>query len=412
MSEVINNSRIRIDNLKDLIRDIHGGKSIEESKKKLSQLMGSIPHGEVVAAEQELINEGFPEEEIIKYCDLHSEALKGTLNEEVRINVPDGHPVHTFKMENGLINRRIESYQKIRSSVKECKHETNATHELYEVKKILNDFADLDKHYLRKENLLFPFLERNKITGPPTVMWAKDDEVRSFIKSSMEGLKDLNEINAGDLQLLIETILDTLVKLVAEMIYKEENILFPMAFDTLTENDWFEIYLQSDEIGYCLYDPKQAWSPELIDKSKYEEKSVIDEKIRLSTGSFSVKEIDALFKTLPADITFVDKDDRVKFFSEGKERIFARNRAILGRLVQNCHPPSSVHIVAKILDDFKNKKQDEASFWINFGGKFVHIAYYAVRDEDGNYLGTLEVTQNIGQYKELQGERRILQYDS
>lgn len=133
-------------------------------------------------------------------------------------------------------------------------------------------------------------------------------------------------------------------------------------------------------------------------------------ELQLSTGSFNPEELEAIFKSLPVDLTFVDKDDKVKFFSFGQERIFIRNRAILGRDVRMCHPPGSVHIVEQILGDFKSGKQSSASFWINMKGKFIYIDYYAVRDKDGNYLGTLEFTQDLTRLRSLEGEQRLLSY--
>jgi DUF438 domain-containing protein len=159
-----------------------------------------------------------------------------------------------------------------------------------------------------------------------------------------------------------------------------------------------------------LYDPQVEWEPKI--EIPKEEIHVDNEKIQLSTGSFTKEELEALFGVLPVDITFVDKDDTVRYFSHGKDRIFERSRAILGRQVQFCHPPSSVHIVEEILNDFKSGKQDEATFWINFNGKFIHIAYYAMHDAQGKYSGTLEVTQDVSQYKKLEGERRLLTYDN
>lgn len=409
MSEIINNSRTRIEKIKDLLRDISNGNDTEESKQKLSELMGSVPHGEVVAAEQELIAEGFPEEEIIKYCDLHSAALRGFIDEEEKVVIPEGHPVDTFKKENLLVNRRIEKLRIIESSLKSLKDE-DASAQLAEVRSILIDLTDIDKHYYRKENLLFPFLEKYQITGPPKVMWAKDDEVRGFLKTSIQSISEVEKISASEMILLFETIIGASIKAIEEMIYKEEKILFPMSMDTLTENDWYEISEQSDESGYCLFYPEVKWKPISLN-SQEDRNHETKNRIKLSTGSFTREELESFFKTLPVDITFVDKEDKVRFFSEGPDRIFGRNKAIIGRQVQFCHPPSSVHIVEKILNDFKSNKESTAKFWINFRGKFVHIAYYAMRNEEGEYLGTLEVTQNINEFKSLDGERRILQYE-
>lgn len=409
MSEIINNNRLKIETLKGVIKDIHNGISVEESNKKLKNLFSELPHGAVVTAEQELIAEGLPEEEIIKYCDLHSAALKGIMQEEETMQLPESHPVDTFKKENAFLTRRIEEYQIIIKSLSGLPAEQSGVDELNSIKEVFNDLGEVEKHYARKENLLFPFLEKNNITGPPMVMWAKDDEIRSFLKSSFEVLKDLKTATPAQLLQLDEMLFSTAVNGISEMIYKEEKILFPMCIDTLAETDWYQIYRESDDVGYTLYAPQKKWKPENITEDDIETRFEND-LVKFSTGSFSMSEIEAIFKLLPIDLTFVDADDRVKFFSEGPKRIFQRNKAIIGRLVQNCHPPSSVHIVEKILDDFKTGKQDKAAFWIRMHEIFVHIAYYAVR-ENGKYLGTLEVTQEVGQYTKLEGERRILNYE-
>jgi len=132
--------------------------------------------------------------------------------------------------------------------------------------------------------------------------------------------------------------------------------------------------------------------------------------VQLPTGNFSTKELLAILNTLPVDMTFVDKNDKVKYFSQARDRIFQRNRAILNRDVRHCHPPASAHIVDKILEDFKSGKQERAPFWINLGGKFVHIEYFALKDENGDYLGTLEVSHDLSGYRALEGEQRILSY--
>jgi hypothetical protein len=132
----------------------------------------------------------------------------------------------------------------------------------------------------------------------------------------------------------------------------------------------------------------------------------------LPTGALSLEQLKAMFATLPVDITFVDAEDRVRFFSEGPSRVFARPKAILGRLVQHCHPPGSVGLVERILSDLRSGRQDVAEFWIDFKGRFAHIRYFALRDEKGTYLGTLEVTQDLTRERSLQGERRLLQYES
>jgi hypothetical protein len=241
-------------------------------------------------------------------------------------------------------------------------------------------------------------------------MWGKHNEARELMKNAVEALTAAKEITAEEAKTITEIVLKPASNAIDEMIYKEEEILFPMSLDKLTEDEWYEIYRQSIEIGFCLYDPKDSWQPKGI---VAEQKSAAEAgKIQLPSGSLSIAELTALLNTIPFDLTFVDKDDTVRYFTQGKERIFARNRAILGRKVQNCHPPSSVHIVEQILNDFKSGKQDQAAFWINMDGRFIHIEYFALRDEEENYLGTLEVSQDLTEKRQLQGEQRLLSYSN
>jgi len=131
-------------------------------------------------------------------------------------------------------------------------------------------------------------------------------------------------------------------------------------------------------------------------------------KVLFETGELSVKELETILNTLPVDITFIDKEDRVRYFSQSKDRIFPRTKAVIGRRVQQCHPQKSLHVVEQILSDFKNNERNVAEFWINLKGRLVYIRYFAVRDEDQNYLGCLEVTQDITNVKEIEGEKRLL----
>jgi DUF438 domain-containing protein len=189
------------------------------------------------------------------------------------------------------------------------------------------------------------------------------------------------------------------------MIYREENILFPMAIMNFTEDEWVKIAHESDEIGYCLTSPEAEWKPE---RNGLDEKTISEGYIKMETGILSLKQLELLLNHLPIDITFIDQDDVVRYFSHGKERIFARTKAVIGRTVQNCHPPRSVHVVEDLLADFKAGKKDTEDFWIKAMDKYIYIRYFAVRDEQGNYIGTIEFTQNISPIQEITGEKRIL----
>ncbi len=410
MSELINNSSERVQKLKQLLLKLHEDESLEITKAELEEMLGQVPYGEVVQAEQELINEGLPPQEIQKYCDMHSRALKDNIDLTYMKDVPDGHPVHTLRMENRAIEAELSKLKEIFIKCKFNKESINVSDAINQLKGIFNLLMDIEKHYMKKENIIFSILEKYNITGPSTVMWGKDDEVRQFLKSSISVLNDNEKADAETLQGYIDLMLSPTAEALQEMIDKEEKILFPMCLDKFTDIDWYDVYKQADDVGNCIYVPTNEWKPEGIIVED-EERNVTSDRIKLSTGSFTVEELESLLDSMPFDITFVDKDDKVKFFSHGKQRIFERSKAILGRQVQFCHPPSSVHIVDKIIDDFRSGREDAAKFWINFKGMFVHIAYYAIRNEKGEYLGTAEITQDIAELKRTEGERRLLTYD-
>ena len=400
MSELINNSKKRKELLKYMILQLHKGKETDTVKKQLGELFGQIPYGEVVEVEQELIAEGLPREEVIKLCDVHSKALKGVVEESEMDNVPPGHPVHTFVQENRALQAEIAGFAELNKQLSDHSLQDYWT----AVRGYLNKLSDVDKHYRRKENLLFPYLEKKDITGPPTVMWGKHDEIREQLKAAHEAVSEKSG-DKEEWESVIELVFEPLLDALEEMVYKEEQILFPMALEELTENEWYEIYQQSLEIGFCLYDPQADWQPESIEATE----ALTDTgHIQLPTGRFTLEELTVLFNSLPVDITFVDANDKVKFFSQPKERIFDRNRAILNRDVRMCHPPSSVDIVEQIVSDFKSGKQDSAPFWIQMNGRFIHIEYFALRNEKGKYLGTIEVTQDLTELRKLEGEQRIL----
>ena len=409
MSEFINNTEVKLNLLKEKIRKIDSEKDTEAVKHELKYLLNEVSYQDVIKVEQQLIDEGIDRDKMLELCDLHTAALRGVINPESKNKEVPGHPVHTFKRENQAIKREVEFIQTLAEQVNKMDDAADASDIFLKIRSGFNNLMDVEKHYSRKENLLFPFLEKYGITGPSTVMWGKHDQIRELLKNVNQVLSSSSEVQAQDGKIILEMFINPSLKLIDEMIYKEEAILFPMSLDSLTDDEWFQVYKQSDEIGYCLFSPDIEWLPESFTMESLSE--IIDHsKIKFPTGIFNLNELNSVFNTMPFDITFVDKDDNVKFFSHGSNRIFQRNKAILGRKVQFCHPPSSVHIVEKILNDFKSGEQDKASFWINFQGKFVHISYYALRDESNNYLGTLEVTQDLTELRKLEGERRILEY--
>ncbi|MBN1985555.1 MAG: DUF438 domain-containing protein [Prolixibacteraceae bacterium] len=408
MSEHIDNSKFRKTKLKELILKLHHGGSQESVRQELLLNLSNIPYGEVVEVEQELIMEGLPEEEVLRLCDAHSAVLQGTVDLSTSKSIPEGHPVDVLIEENKAL-KRLSDLTTERILSLRYTPDNNFSEEVLEILGAFNQLMDVDKHYQRKEYLIFPYLEKAGITGPPKVMWGKHDEIRELIKGSIEILQTPG-LSKEDLLASAEIVLLPALKGVFEMTIKEEEILFPMLMDTLADGDWYEVQKQSLEIGYCLYDPQVEWKPDGLEPENINTAQKEGGNIQLATGGFSAEELLAILNTLPVDMTFVDKNDKVKYFSQSSDRIFQRNRAILNRDVRHCHPPASAHIVDKILDDFKSGRQNRAPFWINMKGKMIHIEYFALRNEAGEYLGTLEVSQDLTGYRALEGEQRILSY--
>jgi len=411
MSELINNSKFRKERLKELILQLHGGETPDKVRKELMETLQHIPYGEVVEVEQELMMEGLPESDVLQLCDVHGEVLEGNVDLSGAKEIPEGHPVDVFIHENTELREVVEDALSMLRSI-ESKVVTAFDASRNGLLAMFNQLMDVDKHYQRKEYLLFPYLEKNEITGPPKVMWGKHDEIRDQLKGCIEVLREPS-VNAEDISDAMDILFVPTLKAIRDMTQKEEEILFPMSMDVLSVDDWWQIHKQTLEYGFTLYDPTTEWKPEgVITDEPVNTSLTSNGNIQLPSGSFSASEIMAILNTIPLDMTFVDKNDKVKYFTQGKDRIFARSRSIINRDVRMCHPPGSTHIVEKILEDFKSGKASHAPFWIQMKGMFVLIEYYALRDENGEYLGTLEVSQDLTKNRNLEGERRILEYSN
>ncbi len=407
MSELIDNHQRRKSMLKHLMQQLHEGEAPQAVRNQLARLMGEVPYQTVVEVEQELLAEGLPASDILKFCDIHTGVLKGNIQSGPRRQVPPGHPVHTFQQENRALQWELDALERLFAELDALPDSADAATLLDRIRVHVHHLADVEKHYSRKENLLFPYLERHGITGPSKVMWAKDDAARELVQGAIEALAQAGNADAAEAKALAELVLKPAHAALADMIYREEQILFPMSLDALSDEEWYAISRQSPAIGFCLYDPREEWRPENAGANESEPEG---ERIQLPSGSLTPAELQAILNNLPFDLTFVDRDDRVRYFTQGRERIFVRTRAVLGRKVQLCHPPDSVHVVEQILSDFKAGRQSRAPFWINLKGRFIHIEYFALRDPDGRYLGTLEVSQDLTEKRSLQGEQRLLQY--
>ncbi|NMD26375.1 MAG: DUF438 domain-containing protein, partial [Chloroflexi bacterium] len=302
-----------------------------------------------------------------------------------------GHPVHNFRLENEIIGRVLESVEG--SLARVLAGDKDA---LKSLRMTVGNLQLIERHYEWKENLLFPVLEKYGFEGPSKVMWGVHNDIRKAIRN----LQALINSDSLDLETIDAEYLD-LAKAVRDMFYKEEKVLLPESLTRLSQEDWDLIKSESLSLK------KGAESTELISEEPAPALET-EGKIPLSTGALTQEQINLMLSNLPVDITFVDENDKVCFFSQTSERIFVRTAAIIGRAVQNCHPPQSVHVVQQIVDDFRAGKRDVAEFWIQMGPKFVHIRYFALRDTQGAYKGVIEVTQDVSSIRALEGERRLL----
>ncbi|MDK8179397.1 DUF438 domain-containing protein [Paenibacillus sp. UMB4589-SE434] len=409
MSEIINNrerdrlnTSMRQQLLKDIIKQLHEGKSVDDVKRQFEEAVGDVTVAEISAMEHALMQEeGIPVAEVQRLCSVHTAVFKGSIQEihQPAATEEAGHPIHTFKLENRELEKLVQF--KLELHTERFAKDDQERNKL----KLLEDLAQLrgiDKHYSRKENLLFPYLEKYGIFGPTQVMWGVDDGIRSLLKDAGQQL-EAYAAGSGCQQAIVE-LLRHIIQEVNEMIFKEENILFPMAMQTLTEDEWVRIAAESADVGYFLAEPSGVWVPA---REKVDSSGMLDGVVRMETGILSVAQLELMMNHLPVDLTFIDEHDVVRYYSHGKDRVFTRTPSVIGRTVQNCHPPQSVHIVNQLLDDFKAGRKEAEDFWIRFKDKYVLIRYFAVRNAAGEYKGTLEFTQNIAPIQEITGEKRI-----
>lgn len=405
MSELINNSKIRQEQLKALIKKIHNGMSLDEAKAVFKRDFGEITTEEIVALEQSLVEEGMAVSDIQSLCDVHAAVFDGSISDiHTPKNITDipGHPAKVFRDENTkvihLIDKEIAPYLG-----------RNDGTSLLMLRLGIERLMEISKHYARKEYLFFPGLEKKNITSIPKVMWGVDDEIRTMLKDIKKQLDNKDTVLVS-----INPAIEAALTKVRDMVTKENNILLPKLAETLSYYDWIKADQGSAEIGYFLEAPTESWAkvdtPQVLkEKTEDENKTSGKKDVVFDAGTLLPEEINAILNTLPLDMTFVDKDGHVKYFTQGKERIFSRPKSIIGRHVSMCHPPKSVHIVEAIVESFKSGKKDHEDFYIHMGPKFVYIRYFAIRNKNGDYLGTLEITQDIQPIQALEGEKRLVE---
>lgn len=400
--------------LKRVVKELHEGADIQAVRKRFAALIKDVSPEEIARLEQSLITEGVPVEQIQKVCDVHVAVFEDALKKRRgrKQKTVEGHPVRTFIDENREIRSRLKkSAPSVKAAAKRPSEPVWAA-----AAEAVEDLGKIDLHYLRKENLLFPILETTGFTGPSKVMWGKHDEIRQMRK---ELTASIESRQSGDLR----SSWGQYARAVRRMIFMEEHILFPESLRRLTDSQWADIRRSEAEIGYAWISPGNLWDANIVKASAVaadlgkpqagtagetgRAAAAIDE-IPLDVGSMTPEIVNILLKNLPFDMTYVDENDKVRYYSQGAERLFPRTPTIIGRDVQNCHPPKSVHVVEQIVKDFKEGKRDVAEFWLTMGERFIHIRYFPLFDAQGAYRGVLEVSQDVTEIRGLTGEKRLL----
>jgi len=425
MSEHFTIDRAKQEKLQHIIRRLHEGVPAAEVKKEFAQLIDGVSAAEVAEMEQALIENGMPVEEIQHLCEVHVEVFKASLEKEKVPNKVPGHPVCTMLEENKEGRQRLRS---LKRAVIAWRLGAGSSEKVLGA---LDDMSRIIIHYTRKENQLFPFLEQKQFTGPSRVMWGKHDEIRALFKESREKVAKGDRSAIGNLHALAGKI--------RRMFFMEEHILIPEALRRLSEEDWARIRLGEEAIGFAWVQPGSVYDPHLVlagvvntagryplpaenrpaevqtsggpSSSASSSGAISSGTVELNTGRVPLELLDIALRTMPTDISIVDAQDRVVYYSDSPHRVFPRSPAIIGRTVQNCHPQKSVATVNRILEAFRKGERDSARFWLEMGGRFILIEYHALRDDSGRYLGTLEVSQDLTEYRALQGQKRLLDWE-
>ncbi len=320
------------------------------------------------------------------------------LNTSEETGLPLGHPVQVYMDENKLISKIIENINNI-----------NIKEEFDKFLELFKQLCLIEKHYARKENQLFPYLETYGWTSPSQNMWAMHDDIRDFIREIKKAIesKDIVSISEN---------LEGAIRTIDHLMQVEEHRLLPNAMNMLSVEDWKEMRAGDEEIGWMFDTPPVAY-PEVKyvhpadDTKRRKLPFSLDGRIKLNEGYLLEDQLNLMLQFMPVDLTYVDENDIVLFYNRGENRVFPRSAGIIGREVKFCHPPKSVDQVLMILREFKAGRRDEAEFWIEFKGKFIHIQYFAIRDEEGTYKGVIEMSQDVTHIRNLTGQQRLLDWE-
>lgn len=384
-------SQERIDLLKDLLDRLNKGEALDAVRADFVKEFQDVEASEIMKAEQQMIKEGMPVTEVQKLCDVHAALFHGNIRQERERMAEEyvkevGHPLYTFTKENEALKAVLDEAREALS-----RHEVD--------RKLLERVRELAIHYAKKGDLLYPHLKvRYGISGPSDVMWTVDDEIRDELAALSRKLQDKNpeSVLQGEKELQrFEAVLTR----AEEMIYKEEKILFPNCALNFTRDEWIRIYYDSKDYAPCFGVENAVWLEAETAVDKMRAATPGDQEIVMAGGHMTVAQLTAMLNTIPMEITFVDDQNINRFFNEGPKD-FKRPKMAIDREVFSCHPPKIEAKVRMILNEFRAGTLDKVPVWMEKNGKTMLVTYMAVRDHDGNYIGTLELVQDMGFAKE------------
>lgn len=397
--------------LKEMIKQLHEGVSPQKVKEKFKQVLKDTSPEDIARIEQELVKEGMPREELQRLCEVHL-AVFGEQVQRQEPHVSIDHPIGILMEEHKILSKHAERLGILANMIEEACDSVYVGDALTELQSIVKDFVDAEKHYLREENVLFPTMEKHGITEPPAIMWMEHNKIRENKKKLRDLVEKWNTMQFTDFKTNLGEVAKLLCDILPSHFFKENNILFPAALQAVTDEEWTEVRKEFDEIGYCCFTPPQLLTTPHAEQPKNEVATAPRGAFEFENGTLTKEEVEAILDTVPIDISFVDKNDTVKYFNKAEKRMFVRTKAVLGRKVHMCHPQKSIQVVNRIVEAFKAGKKDSAEFWITLDNRFVHIRFFAVKGKDGKYLGTAEVVQDITDLKKLDGQRRLLDWEA
>ncbi|MDF2547438.1 MAG: hypothetical protein K0R93_2336 [Anaerosolibacter sp.] len=391
---------------------LNGEISLEEAKREMKESFNQVTAQEFAICEQYLQKYGISDDVLAERMDEILEIFEGLLVSN-KLILALGHPIRTYLDE-------VDALRKVLNQMREMLKKNFIKNQWAEA---YDRLTEIDIHFARKQNQLYPALESKGFDKPSKVMWTLENNIKDMIKKAKKYLESDQDEEFLKLQ-------DEVIEMVEDMMVKEEEILYPTSMDLLSDEDFVKMRKGDDEIGYCLIESPPPYGREAEkDVGAHSNNELLKdladvfrkhgmlnmtsnrEVLDVSQGKLSLEQINLIFKHLQVDLSYVDENDIVKFYSDTKHRVFPRSPGVIGREVQNCHPRESVGTVEEIIRAFRAGEHDEAEFWLEIGGKFIYIIYNAVRDEKGNFRGVLEMMQDVTRIRSLTGNQRLLSWN-